>query len=282
MNAIEIRNVEKEYVGFKLENISFDLPKGTIVGLVGENGAGKSTMLKLIMDAIKRDSGHISVLGVDNQASEFTSLKNEIGVVLDECFLHDVLNADEVGMIMEKTYINWDMDLYNKYLNRFNLPKKKNIKEFSRGMKMKLTLSIALSHGAKLLLLDEATSGLDPMVRNEMLDIFSEFTRDEEKSILISSHIVSDLEKVCDYIAFLHKGKLMMFEEKDLILEKYGILKLKEDELKDIFEDAIIAKQKDAYGYSVLVYKKEVSSVFKFEKSTLEEIIIFLAKGENR
>ena len=206
-NAIELHGLTKEYPGFRLGSLDLTLPSGSIMGLVGENGAGKSTTIKLIMNAVHRDSGVVSVLGVDNQSAAFHAIKEDIGIVLDEAYFSEVLNANDVGRIMANTYRQWEQETYEGYLQRFGLPRSKAFKDFSRGMKMKLAIAVALSHQAKLLILDEATSGLDPMVRDEILDIFNEYTRQEDRSILLSSHIVSDLEKICDYIAFLHKGE---------------------------------------------------------------------------
>lgn len=226
MNAIELKGLIKEYPGFRLGSLDLALPSGSIMGLVGENGAGKSTTIKLIMNAIKRDAGSVSVLGVDNQSRAFSGIKEDIGVVLDEAYYPEVLNSRDVGCVMAKTYRHWEPDTYENYLQRFGLPQDKAFRDYSRGMKMKLAIAVALSHQAKLLILDEATSGLDPMVRDEILDIFNEYTRQEDRSILLSSHIVSDLEKICDYIAFLHKGQLLLCEEKDRLLEEYALVRL--------------------------------------------------------
>jgi len=283
MNAVEIKNVSKTYKDFVLDNINLSLPEGCIMGLIGENGAGKSTTIKIITDSIKSDTGSVTVLGTDNQSREFRKIKNDIGVVLDEAYFPLVLNADDVGSIMKDTYINWDMDVYNNYLEKFNLPHQKKFSDFSRGMKMKLSIAVALSHNPRLLILDEATSGLDPMVRDEILDIFNEFTRDSGHSILISSHIISDLEKICDYIAFIHKGRLMLCEEKDRLFEDYAVLKLSNDDFESVPEQAVISKKVTPYGIEVLVKNSEVSDVFKREYASLEEIILFLVKGgENK
>jgi len=230
MNALEIKGLNKSYKTFSLENINLTLPSGYIMGLVGENGAGKSTTIKLIMNAVSRDSGYIKVLGKDNQ-TDLDAIKEEVGVVLDEAYFPECITAAQLNYIMKHTYKQWDENYYKQLLNRFNLPGNLYFKEFSRGMKMKLAIAVALAHHPKLLILDEATSGLDPLVRDEILDLFLEFTRDENHSILISSHIISDLEKLCDYIAFLHKGKLVFCEEKDRLLEQYGILHCKKDEI---------------------------------------------------
>ncbi len=283
MNAVEIKNVSKTYKDFVLDNINLSLPEGCIMGLIGENGAGKSTTIKIITDSIKADTGNVTVLGTDNQSREFQKIKNDIGVVLDEAYFPLVLNADDIGSIMKDTYINWDMNVYNSYLERFNLPRKKKFSDFSRGMKMKLSIAVALSHNPRLLILDEATSGLDPMVRDEILDIFNEFTRDSSHSILISSHIISDLEKICDYIAFIHKGRLILCEEKDRLFEDYALLKLSNDDFESVPEQAVISKKVTPYGVEVLVKNSEVSDVFKREYASLEEIILFLVKGgENK
>ncbi len=278
MNAIEIKNVSKKYSGFHLDNISFQLPKGYIMGLVGENGAGKSTAIKLIMNAIKADSGTINVMGEKNTAPGFVNIKQDIGVVLDETGFPELLSAHDIEKVMGKIYTNWDKDVFYAHLQKMSVPPKQVFKTLSRGMKMKLAIAVALSHKAKLLVLDEATSGLDPMVRNELLDVLSEFTRDENNSILLSSHIVSDLEKICDYIAFLHKGKLILCEEKDVLMEKYTMLKLTDEDIEVLAEEAIVRKRKTAYGWDVLAIKEEVPGVFQKEYITLEDIIIFLSK----
>ena len=278
MNAIEINDLTKSYDDFKLDSITMNIPKGSIVGLVGENGAGKTTTINLIMDAIKRDSGSVKVLGIDNKDKRFTRLKNDIGIVLDEAYYPEILNANDVNRIMKHTYYNWDEKIYYEYINRFNLPTNKKFKDYSRGMKMKLAISVAMSHNAKLLILDEATSGLDPMVRDEVLQIFNEFTRDEEKTVLLSSHIVSDLEKICDYIAFIHKGRLIFMEEKDRVLNDYSLINISKDSVLDIPDEAIVGVRENKYSTELLVKKELVNKSFKSEHFTLEDIILFMAK----
>ncbi len=279
MNAIEINGLCKSYKDFELKDITFSIPQGSIVGLVGENGAGKSTTIKLIMDAAERDSGTVSVLGTDNKSPDFKNVKNDIGIVLDEAYFPEVLTAKNVAAVMKCTYKNWNSAQFDELMKKFDLPYEKPFKDFSRGMKMKLAIAVALSHAAKLLILDEATSGLDPMVRDEILEIFNDFTRDEEHSILLSSHIVSDLEKICDYIAFIHKGRLIFFEEKDVLLEEYAILKLSAADFEAIPKSAVKGIKKSAYGIEALVKKADVAKAFTPEHTTLEEIILFLAKG---
>ena len=279
MNAIELKGLVKEYPGFRLGGLDLALPAGSIMGLVGENGAGKSTTIKLIMNAIKRDAGSVSVLGVDNQSRAFSDIKEDIGVVLDEAYYPEVLNSRDVGCVMAKTYRHWEPDTYENYLQRFGLPQDKAFRDYSRGMKMKLAIAVALSHQAKLLILDEATSGLDPMVRDEILDIFNEYTRQEDRSILLSSHIVSDLEKICDYIAFLHKGQLLLCEEKDRLLEEYALVRLSRERLADLPEDSVVGVESDPYGVRALVRRNMVPHDLPLEHTNLEDIILFLAKG---
>jgi ABC-2 type transport system ATP-binding protein len=279
MNAIELDGITKRYDGFLLDNVSFSLPRGAILGLVGENGAGKSTTIKLIMNAIQRDSGVIRVLGEDNTSKAFADIKQDIGIVLDEAYYPEVLNAAQVGAVMKRTYLRWDEAAYQNHLKLLDIPLKKQFREFSRGMKMKLAIAVALSHQPKLLILDEATSGLDPMVRDEILTLFNDFTRDEEHSILLSSHIVSDLEKVCDYIAFLHKGKLMLCEEKDRLLERYAIVKTTQSSLDQFPLDTVISSKAGPYGVEALVRKERLPHGVQTEFTTLETIILFLAKG---
>ena len=279
MNAIELKGLVKEYPGFRLGGLDLALPSGSIMGLVGENGAGKSTTIKLIMNAIKRDAGSVSVLGVDNQSRAFSGIKEDIGVVLDEAYYPEVLNSRDVGCVMAKTYRHWEPDTYENYLQRFGLPQDKAFRDYSRGMKMKLAIAVALSHQAKLLILDEATSGLDPMVRDEILDIFNEYTRQEDRSILLSSHIVSDLEKICDYIAFLHKGQLLLCEEKDRLLEEYALVRLSRERLADLPEDSVVGVESDPYGVRALVRRDMVPHDLPLEHTNLEDIIVFLAKG---
>ncbi|MBQ6205955.1 MAG: ABC transporter ATP-binding protein, partial [Oscillospiraceae bacterium] len=205
-NAIALSGVTKAYRDFTLDRVTFDVPEGTICGLVGENGAGKTTLIRLIMGAIRADAGEIAVLGRVPRSPDFRDAKEEIGVVLDDAYFPEVMTASQVGNVMRGAYRRWDAEKYKEYLGRFELPQKKPFKEYSRGMRMKLAISVALSHNAKLLVLDEATAGLDPIVRDDIIEAFRDFALQENHSVLISSHIVSDLEKLCDTIAFLHKG----------------------------------------------------------------------------
>lgn len=278
MNAIVCRGLSKAYQGFALENVTFSLPAGSILGLVGENGAGKSTTLKLLMNAIPRDAGDVEILGTDNRSPAFLRTKQDVGVVLDEACFPEIITPKDLDVIMSYTYQNWNADQYETYLNRFQIPKNKKFKEFSRGMKMKLAIAAALSHDAKLLLLDEATSGLDPMVRDEILDVFNDFTRDETHTVVLSSHIVSDLEKICDYIAFLHKGRLVLFEEKDRLLEEYALVTLARTQLDELDPDAVAGVKHGPYGSRALVRRDRIPAAFTTEHTSLEDIILFLAQ----
>lgn len=280
MNAIELSHVTKHFPGFTLQDLSLTVPSGTICGLVGENGAGKSTTIRLLMGVLRPDSGRCTVLGADSAAPEFLSLKEDIGVVLDEAYFPESLNALQVGGVMAKTYRRWDGKQYQNYLTRFGLPEKKPFKDFSRGMKMKLAIAVALSHSPRLLVLDEATAGLDPIVRDEVLEIFNEFTREEDHSILISSHILSDLEKLCDYIAFLHQGRLLFCDEKDRLLEEYGIFVGTADQVNSLQDGAVVARENSSFGgVRCLVKRALVPAGWALERPTVEDIVLFLVKG---
>ena len=280
MNAIELSHINKSFGDFAIRDLNLTVPSGTICGLVGENGAGKSTTIRLLMGALQPDSGTASVLGTNVSSPEFREVKEDVGVVLDEAYFPESLNAAQVGKIMAATYCQWDQKLYDSYLKRFDLPEKKQFKDFSRGMRMKLAIAVALSHQPKLLVLDEATAGLDPIVRDEVLDIFNEFTREEDHSILISSHILSDLEKLCDYIAFIHQGNLLFCEEKDRLLEEYGIFTDSAEQLECLLPEAIVAREPNGYGGVRALIRRDLAPAgFQLEKPSVEDIVLFLVKG---
>ena len=280
MNAIELSHINKSFGDFAIRDLNLTVPSGTICGLVGENGAGKSTTIRLLMGALRPDSGTASVRGTDVSSPEFREVKEDIGVVLDEAYFPESLNAIQVGKIMAATYRQWDQGLYAGYLKRFDLPSKKQFKDYSRGMRMKLAIAVALSHQPRLLVLDEATAGLDPIVRDEVLEIFNEFTREEDHSILISSHILSDLEKLCDYIAFIHKGDLLFCEEKDRLLEQYGIFEDSKENLDCLQPEAIVAREENRYGGVRALVKRDLAPAgFQLEKPSVEDIVLFLVKG---
>ena len=282
-NCIEIKGLCKSYGDFSLNNINLTLPGGSILGLIGENGAGKTTTIKCILNLIRRDAGEITVLGHDNIREEKLA-KQDIGLVLDECFFHDTLRPRDVGRVLTPAYKNWDSDLFRSYLDKFGLPEKKLIKDFSRGMKMKLSLSAALAHRPKLLILDEATAGLDPVIRDEILDEFLGFISDEDHAILMSSHITSDLEKVADYIAYIHQGEVVLSDAKDAILDSYGRVGCTAAQLEAIAPDDVLRVRKGSFGCEALV-KDRAAFARKYpmllvERTTLEDIMLFVGKGE--
>ena len=275
-NAIVVENLSKKYKGFLLDDVNFVLPKGCIMGFIGENGAGKSTTIKLMLDLIKADSGKVTLLGKGKQDKD---LKEQIGVVIDECFYPDNLKIYEIDKMLKKVYKTWNSDVFFKYLEKFSLDKGKMVKELSKGMKMKMMISVALSHDTKLLILDEATSGLDPIVRDEILDIFLEYMQDGEHSIFMSTHITSDLERVCDYISFIHEGKLIFTETKDDLLDSFAVLKCKKEELQKLPSNAIKSTRENAYGVEALVYRKKISSGLVLERPSIEDIMLFHCRG---
>ena len=278
-NAIEIRGLTKRFPGFALEGLNLTLPSGCILGLIGENGAGKSTTIKLLLGMLTPDGGSASVLGADI-GGDLRPVKEEIGVVLDEPGLPHMLKAGQIDRIMGSVYKNWNSGDFAALLRRLDLPEDKPYGDFSRGMKMKMGLAIALAHKPRLLLLDEATSGLDPVVRDDVTDLLLDFTRDEGHSILLSSHIVSDLEKVCDYIAFLHKGKLMLMEEKDVLMSEYGLLQCSLTEAEQIDSAAVIGRRDSPYGCRLIVRRDAVPAGTVLGSVSIEELFIFMVKEE--
>lgn len=278
MNALEIRGLTKSFSGFKLDDFNLTLPSGCIMGLIGENGAGKSTVFKLILDMLQRDGGIVEILGRDNRDG-LELIKEDVGVVMDNVGIPDCLTSAQVGNVMKYTFENWNERKYEQLLNKFSLPLDKPFKEFSKGMKMKLGIAVAMSHESKLLMLDEATAGLDPVARDEIVEMLYDFTRDENHSVLISSHIVSDLEKLCDYIAFLHKGKLLLCEEKDSLLSEYGIVRCSASELPKFDSSAIIYKRESPYGVELIIRREAVPTGINITPVSIEELFVFMIKG---
>lgn len=281
--ALELNGVTKQYNDFKLDKISFTVPQGSIVGLIGENGAGKSTTIKAILGLIKKDSGTITML---NEQDIDTVCKDNIGVVFDGNNYPDMLTPKQLGNVFGKIYSTWDKKSYLEMLDKFKLPLNKKIKDFSKGMKMKYSISVAFSHHSKLLILDEATSGLDPIMRDEILDMFLDFIQDEENSILVSSHITSDLEKVADYIVFIHEGKIVFQKPKDELLESYGIIKCGASQFDEINKEEIIAYRKQDYEWQVLVENRQLAQK-KYPNAmivpaSIDEIMLMYVKGENK
>ena len=281
MNAIEISGLCKKYDNFSLKNINLALPQGCIMGLIGENGAGKSTTIKLILDIIKRDAGKIRILGKDI-LQDGKSIKNDIGVVLDEPVFPVNLNAKQINKIMKHTYSEWNEEKFFELAEKFDIDPKKAFKKYSKGMKMKLSIAVALSHNAKLLILDEPTSGLDPVIRDEIVNIFYEFTRNPLNSVLISSHIVSDLEKLCDYVAFIHKGEILLWEEKDRLLENYCTVHCTAEELSEIDAESVKGVKESPYGIEAIVERSAVPDGMEISPIGIEELFVFIIKGENK
>ena len=282
-NNIELQKVSKKYGDFELKNISFNVPEGCIVGLIGENGAGKTTTIKSILN-ITNSEGIIKVLEKDNK-QKGKEIKEEIGVVLDDSFLSEYLNAKQINAIMKEVYKNWDENKYFDYLKQFNLPKNKLIKEFSSGMKMKLKITTAISHNPKILILDEPTSGLDPIVRNEILDIFRKYIQeDETRSILLSTHITTDLEHISDYIVFIEKGKMVFNLPTSELLENYGIVKCSNEDFMKIQQSDYIKFKKEKYQYEVLISDKnkfkQKYNIKTIDKPSIEDIMLFYIKGD--
>ena len=280
-NILEIKNLSKKYDSFELKNINIELPKGTIMGFIGENGAGKTTTIKSILNIINKDSGQIKIFGLDNKE---TKIKEDIGVVLDDSFLSEYLNPLDINKIMKNIYKNWDEKLYFKYIEDFKLSKEKISKEYSSVMKMKLKIAVALSHHPKLLILDEPTLGLDPIARNEILDIFQEFIQNENKGIFVSSHITSDLEHIADYITFINNGEIIFSKTKDELLESYGIARCSKEQFDKIKKEDYIKYKKNKYEYDVLIENKyefrKNYNISVIDKTSLEDIMLIYIKGE--
>lgn len=283
MDAIlRVDNLTKQYADFKLDHVSFSVPKGTIMGLIGENGAGKSTTINAILDLIHKDDGTVTFWG--QELSSAKQLKEDIGVVFDGINFYETLTPAKVGKIAGAVYKQWDGHLFQDYLKRFQLPLDKEIKSLSKGMKMKLCIAIALSHKPKLLILDEATSGLDPVMRDDILDVFLEFVQDENHSILMSSHITTDLEKVADYITFIHQGKVLFCKTKDELRYNYGIIRCGAALFDQLDKEEVLAYRKDDYQWNVLVADKEKARrKYKnavVDDATIDDILLLYVKGE--
>ena len=278
-NILEIKNLSKEYKNFKLDNISFSLPRGYIMGFIGRNGAGKTTTIKLIMNLIKKDNGQINIFGKDNIKFE-REIKEKIGFVYDDCFYYECLSIKDNAKIVSAFYKDWSFDVFNSYLKKFNLDEKQKIKELSKGMKMKVAISLALSHNAEFIIMDEPTAGLDPIVREELLEVFQELIQNENIGILLSTHITSDLEKIADYVTYIDNGKIVFSQEMDKIFEKYFIVKGHCNLLNEENKKLLQGLRESSYGFEALVDDKEkVEEIFKgkvvLERPSLEDIMVF-------
>ena len=283
-NAIYVEHLKKEYPGFALQDVSFSVPQGSIVGFVGENGAGKTTTIKALLGIIHSE-GRIELLGRDARAQE-EQIREQIGVVFDDCHFHESFRLKQIDAVMKRMYRSWDSGLFARYAGQMKLPQGKTVKEFSRGMRMKLSIAVALAHHPRLLILDEATSGLDPIVREEILDLFLEFIQQEDHSIFFSSHITSDLDKIADYIIFLHDGKVVFEREKNELLESSGILRCGRQVFEGLPPDAALRFRKHDFGYEALVDRRH--PVFRehpdwvVDPASIEDIMLFLVRGKQR
>ena len=286
MSAIlEVKGLTKKYKGsdFRLSDVSFSVPSGKIMGFVGENGAGKSTTIGCVLGTLIKDSGTVKIFGKE-MTDGSVDIRDDIGVVYDTNSFPQHLTAVEISRAMRHIYSKWDNELFVEYLRNFKLPEKKKIKTLSRGMTMKLALAVALSHCPKVLVLDEATSGLDPIIRDEILDLFLDFVQDENKSILLASHIISDLEKVADYITFIHDGSIVFRESKDALIYSYGVMRMSVAQFADIEKQELLAYRKHDCQIDVLVADKQAASK-KYSDAiignvSIEEIMLMLVKGE--
>ncbi|MFU0825263.1 ABC transporter ATP-binding protein [Clostridium sp.] len=281
-NILEVNNLRKKYKDFTLNNISFTLEKGYIMGFIGPNGAGKSTTIKLIMNLLRRDSGYIKIFGLDNLKHE-KEVKNRIGFVYDENYYYEDLTMESMKKIIAPFYSKWDDSSFDRYMKDFNLDPKKKIKTLSKGMKMKFSLAIALSHNAELIIMDEPTSGLDPVFRREILDILYSIIQDENKSVFFSTHITTDLEKIADYITFINNGNIVFSKPKDDILESYGIVKGGLELLNSHTKKEFLGISENRFGFEALTDNVEnIKKVFKneviIEKPTLEDIMVYMVR----
>lgn len=280
---LEVKNLVKDYGDFVLDKISLEIPRGVVMGLIGENGAGKSTTINCILNEVQKSSGQILLFGKDHIQNEI-EIKDKIGVVFDENFFPDLFTASEIGSYMSGIYRNWESFTFREYLKKFELPETKEIKDFSKGMKVKLAFAVALSHKAELLILDEATSGLDPIIRDDILDLLLDFVQDETHAVLVSSHITSDLEKIADYITFIHKGRVVFSHPKDDLVDNYGIISCGAVVFDSLDKSDIIAYRKEEYQFKVLVknrHKAEKNYPKAIvEPATIEDIMLFYVKGE--
>ena len=284
-NVIEVEGLCKRYDGFAIENLNLSIPQGGIMGFIGANGAGKTTTIYSILNIIPVDAGRIRIFGKDYKKDE-QEIKQDIGVVFDEMGYHGIMTPLQISRMMKSIYHNWSETEFAKYLDRFGLPYKKQCGTFSRGMRMKLQIAVALSHEAKLLLMDEPTSGLDPVVRNEMLDIFQEFVEEEDHTILLSSHIIEDLERIADEIAFIDKGRILLADNKDVILEQHAILKGKKQDISKIRSEDMVGVKRSAYGVEILVHDASACRrrypEFLCEPASLEDIMLYYVSRESK
>ena len=280
--AVSINGLEKRYPAFELKIDELNIPSGTIIGLIGENGAGKTTLIKAILGIIRKDKGQIRVFGKDHEKEEL-NVKEDIGVVLDNAFFPELLTPKDIDLIMKDVYRNWDSEMFYNYLRDFSIDERQQLKVMSKGMRKKVEIASALSHHPKLLILDEATSGLDPIVRNEVLDMFLDFIRDDEHTVILSTHITSDLEHIADYIVFINEGRIVLNEERNELFDRYGILKCDNDRFESIDKEDIVAYRKNKYSCEILVSDKDACKEkygdLVVDRISLDELMLLIIKG---
>ncbi len=284
-NAIEIKGLTKRYDGFTLDNVSFNVPKGSIMGFIGQNGAGKSTTINALLGIIKPDGGELRIFGKDAVSRE-REIKQDISAVFDELPFHEQLNAKMLDKMLKHIFREWSSETFGRYLERFQLPTKKKFGQFSKGMKMKLQIAAALSHNSKLLIMDEATTGLDPVIRSEILDIFMEYLQDDTHSILMSSHITSDLEKIADSVTFIDKGKILLTGFKDDILSSHGILKCGRSDYSSIDRQDFISARISDVGAELMVSDRAACELkysgAVIDNATLDDIMVYYVNREKK
>lgn len=278
-NVIEVNGLSKKYQKFALDNVTLNVPMGSVMGFIGANGAGKSTTIKAILGLYKRDDGEVKVFGEDSEKMS-NETREKIGVVFDTMPFPKNLNVTMLDKVFSGIYKTWDSEKFFAYITRFELPLKKKLSGFSRGMEMRLSIAAALSHNPSLLVLDEPTGGLDPVMRSEILDIFLEFMQDETHSILISTHITSDLEHIADYICFINKGKIVFTEERNEMLEKYRIMKCTEEDLQQVDKKDIIGMRKGRFCSEVLTLNADKYPGMVADAPTIEEIMVYYVKEQ--
>lgn len=279
MVKLRLKNICKHYKNFDVKNVSFEVPDGVVVGLIGENGAGKSTIIKSILGAVHMDEGEILFNGISTEKLT-DEQRQKIAFVFDDVALPMDLDMNALNSVLSKIYHHWDGKKFFSLLTQFNLPKDKPFNAFSKGMKMKSALAVAFSHDSELLILDEPTSGLDPVVRDEILSLLYDYNQQGDRSVLLSSHITSDLEKICDYIVYIHNGKVVFSEEKDTLLRKYSVYSLTDEQLKEIPAHAVVRVLRRNYGTDVLALRESMPETFVSKNISLDDIMLFYSKGE--
>lgn len=284
-NILEVRGLTKNFSSFTLQDIHFSVPAGSIMGMVGENGAGKTTTIKLILNEMQSNGGEIKVFGLDLKKHE-RKIKEQIGVVFDDSYFPGDFNSHSISSLLRNFFQTWDEPLYQSYLKEFNLPKEKKIKDFSKGMRMKLSIAAALAHHPRLLILDEATSGLDPVVRSEILDLLLDFIQDEEHAVLFSSHITADLERIADYITFIHDGKVLISDSKDAILDSYGVVKCSAQDFSKLPTQDYLRSRKNSFGCEALVANRttfqKAHPGLVVDAAGIDDIMVFYGKEHNQ